>query len=478
MVTKRAGGRTSRSRPARIASVCVAGRPVRRLSQNENRTELLSKVVREIARRGWTDLDALLFPAGYFKLDAWLGPQAPDVRHSMLQLSDELSVCRAAAKKLQRRSPGCLVVVGVDGTKPDRVWSGDQLVVAFSPDAPVGWARKVFASDRDTNGEERHPYLLFRDDFGDRNRFVTLANGEVACLNACYDAFAFSELASGPTRKRRGLRYLANERSYEDLWSDDVAYLMRRLKANIERHSPTVNLVAIHGFERPGSEVLWQRHGLATASAAISGGLTVGAAHFTETLPSGNDAPLAAFGVRPEHLDLGCERPACAHSPLDVFDVALPWDARQRAVVRLFEGSAPEPARVRHVVQSNRTSGCGPAVIATAAGVSEAEAIRALFGQDQTHSLWTDWGDLRRALGMLGIELTARVRRVQTWSAVRDLAIVGVGKAGQARGSAVHWVIYDPAAELIYDPGKAEPVAASDTRRPPLSYLSIPRPTA
>ena len=111
-----------------------------------------------------------------------------------------------AAIKSLPTSPGCLVVVGSDGTPPDRDWGGNQLVVSFSPDEPVGWARKVFASDRDTNGDGRHPYLLFEDDFGDPNRFVTLANGEVACLNACYVAVAFSELATGPTRKRRGLR--------------------------------------------------------------------------------------------------------------------------------------------------------------------------------------------------------------------------------------------------------------------------------
>lgn len=338
MVTKRVGGRTSRSRPARIASVCVAGRPVRRLSQNESRIELLSKVVREIARRGWSDLDALLFPAGYFKLDAWLGPQAPDVRHSMLQLSDELSVCRAAAKKLQRRSPGCLVVVGVDGTKPDRVWSGDQLVVAFSPDEPVGWARKVFASDMDTNGEERRPYLLFRDDFDDPNRFVTLANGDVACLSACYDAFAFSELATG-TKKRLGLRYIADGRTYQDLWPDDIAALLARFAETIAQARPTTHLIAIHGFERPGADTLWQRHGLATASAAVGGGLTVGAAHFVEALPEGPESPMAAFGVRPEHLHLGAKRPACVHLPIDGFTTALPWDRRSRALVRLFEAS-------------------------------------------------------------------------------------------------------------------------------------------
>jgi hypothetical protein len=48
---------------------------------------------------------------------------------------------------------------------------------------------------------------------------------------------------------------------------------------------PSVAIAAIHAFDRPGLDGFWQRHGIATASAVLNGGLALGAAHFRDCLP-------------------------------------------------------------------------------------------------------------------------------------------------------------------------------------------------
>ncbi len=200
MAIKVDGDHTTRSRPARIVTVCVAGRPVAQERHNENRVELVSAVVHHIRKRpDWDPIDAVLFPAGYFRLASWFGPLAAAEREELLAEAESLQVCRAAAGKLSRRSPGCLVVAGVDTNKPNWGWRGDQLVVAYNAGGLAGVARKIFPVNGDTDGDGRAPYLLFEQDADGPGRIVRLANGDNAVLSACYDAFVFCELAVGPT---------------------------------------------------------------------------------------------------------------------------------------------------------------------------------------------------------------------------------------------------------------------------------------
>ena len=61
-------------RPARIAALTLLGRPALRSTQNILRGELLAKVARKLkSRPGWSNLDALLAPAGLFRSDQWYG---------------------------------------------------------------------------------------------------------------------------------------------------------------------------------------------------------------------------------------------------------------------------------------------------------------------------------------------------------------------------------------------------------------------
>jgi len=308
--------------------------------QNQNRAELVAAVVRRIrGQPSWDPIDAVLFPAGFFRLCGWFGPLPADDRLDLANASAELDVCTVAARKLGRRSPGCLIVAGVDtGNSPLR-WRGDQMIAAFDATGMIRLARKIFPVDGDTNSHTKPPYLLFRADTNADDRTVRLPNGELAILSACYDAFVFSELAIGPTGKRRAMRYVGlDDGSYRWIEPDEADGLLAMLDMGICELEPTVSLVAIHGFERPGGEVYWQRHGLATSSAALGGALSVGAAHFREKLPhSTEQSPLAAFRVPERQLWMSHHRKGHTFAPLDGFEVALPWDKSVRALVRLFQ---------------------------------------------------------------------------------------------------------------------------------------------
>jgi len=97
-------------------------------------------------------------------------------------------------------------------------------------------------------------------------------------------------------------------------------------------------LACIHNFDAPGRDSYWQRHGIAYASAALGGGLALGAAHFNYTLPAAGSSTLAAFKVRRSHLSAGAHRPAHRHEALA--SVFIEGDGRDkpRALIRLFEG--------------------------------------------------------------------------------------------------------------------------------------------
>ncbi len=322
---------------ARVVSVCVTGRPAAQERSNDARFELMALIARAISARRWSGLDAVLFPAGYFRSDLWFGPLSGLDRALAFDAEPFGDHSRAMARKLGRRSPGCHVVVGLDTRRSRHRFSGDQLVVAFDGLGVSGAARKVFPVDGDTNCWERAPYLLFENDPDDPWRVLRLPSGGSALLSVCYDAFALAELRIGPTPKRRALRYFSDETD-DWRWCERVvadAYL-QRLDDFIEDRRPKINLVAIHGFERPGGELRWQRHGIATASAALNGAMTVGAAHYKHALPYRvENQPLAAARVDERQLWMAAHRPAATFPAVDGFYVKLSRP-RLDALVRLF----------------------------------------------------------------------------------------------------------------------------------------------
>jgi hypothetical protein len=90
-------------------------------------------------------------------------------------------------------------------------------------------------------------------------------------------------------------------------------------------------LIAIHGFEPGRSSGMWQRHGIATASAKLAGGAVFGAAHFGRLPSSAAVQTLAASRVPRRHLGLGDKRKAEALPPVG-------YVSDDRFLLRFFKG--------------------------------------------------------------------------------------------------------------------------------------------
>jgi len=237
-------------------------------------------------------------------------------------------------------SPGCVLVVGID-TNRYLPWGfrGDQALAAFNEGGCLTVVRKIFPTDGDTNECGRAPYLLdYSDAVGD-NRFLPLPSGHNAMLCVCYDSFVFSELALGPSDKLRAMRYRTdNTEAWDLLRPQDAWDLLHDLRRQIALHSPTVVLNPIHGFERQGSDVFWQRHGLAVASSALGGGLAIGAAHYRRALPEPNYSLLSAIDVPANHVGLGANRRAHPSSVVDSFTLHARGHRSLKALIQLYEG--------------------------------------------------------------------------------------------------------------------------------------------
>ncbi len=345
------------ARPPRIAAVHVCGGPAKRPDQNDGRGRLLNWIVEKVSfEAGWGRLDALLLPAGFFRLELALGPLDSLARARAIEGSAIAFECRKAAERLAR-SCGALLVLGIDTRRAAKGFSGDQFMAAWRGDAIVGSARKVFPSARDTAPSKKRPYLLFAADADDPARTVDLPSGGRALLLVCYDAFLFSEIARGPTLRRASMRWVADNKDvgrrtasaerdgmierFEALVQRDG--MIERFEALVRRENPTVGLIAVHGFEQPGRDTRWQRHGIASASSALGGGLAVGAAHYQEWLPDPDDleqSTLASAGVGSEHLLQGLHRKSRKLAAKDALYVEVPGSPGLRAVVRLFQAPA------------------------------------------------------------------------------------------------------------------------------------------
>jgi hypothetical protein len=325
------------ARPMRIVAVNVRGRRAR-VADLEQRCALLMTVVDQMARARWADIDVVLLPAGYFRLRLQLGPLAVADRNDALDRSVIAAACRRAARRLQRCC-GAKLVIGIDTADLDLEHQGDQLMVLWGETGVLASARKIFPSFGDTSGKDRPPLLLYPWDYTSPGRRA-LIGGREMLLAVCYDAFVFSEMANGPTQKRKAMRYLFDpEDAVVRLTDAGRAELLAELRG-FRRSPPAAALVGVHGFKRPGRELYWQRHGIATTSAALRGALVVGAAHYRRLTwkPEATSAVLAARAVPGVHLRQGLHRKAHRLAPVAIVRAQVKNKKKLSAVLQLFEG--------------------------------------------------------------------------------------------------------------------------------------------
>ena len=330
--------RQSAKATANIVSISVLGRPARRPAENAARLALTAEIIEALIEQShWHPIAGVLLPAGFFRHGPPFGAEVPAARAELfaaLPLGRQLISLLA---ELHLVSRGVVMVVGVDTNRLARQrYRGDQMMVALSGDRLISVVRKVFPSDLDTSGWWQRPYVVNPQDFGDAGRRIMLPGGMTAEVSVCYDAFAYSEMVLGRSAKRRHLRFGFTETGRvgaivaekRDEW---MATHLERLKTDVA----DVSLVGIHGFEHPGRDGYWQRHGLATCSAATEGRPAIGAAHFTSALPTPQSSPLAAARAPLKHLTEGGYR--LGHGFRPISSMIVSHQGRPAALLRLFQ---------------------------------------------------------------------------------------------------------------------------------------------
>lgn len=308
---------TSRT-PSRMVATSVAmpGNTSQGRRDNAHRTALLGRIVDVVtaeSRPG--DCAVLVLPGGYLRLDRFVGDLNTDARRKAIESADFSFACSAAAAKLAAQVPGAVLVVGVDSI-PGPGECADQMAVAWGPEGVLGVGRKVFPLARAPKGQipESAGMVINASDFGDPGRVIQLPGGHRGVLCSCYDAFGVSDpcrRAYPIERLRMAGQVLHHTASrFDQVWEDAVK-AWSALTTNVD-----TALIAIHGFGQGRSSSMWQRHGIATASAALGGGLAIAGAHF-ENLPRHPGVQtLAAFGVPRCHLNRGHNRGGATLAPI------------------------------------------------------------------------------------------------------------------------------------------------------------------
>jgi hypothetical protein len=302
------------------------------------------EVAKAIAEAQWRRFDAVLWPGGYLKVATQFGALSGPERLKRLASEPWASWPTRAADELQALSPGALVVLGIDTIRLSWEFRGDELMAAWDAGGIRGAARKTFPADGDTSGAGLRPFLLYDTDGADPARMVELPNGELATLSVCYDAFLFNELALGPTGKRSAMRYIADPAArWRWATPKDRTDIVEGFRALHAAKMPTVALIGIHRFKRPGSDFRWQRHGIATSSAGVGGGLAVAASHFTQRLPplAPPTSPLASVAVPAEQFAAGLHRPSHRLLPVAQFRLQSRVSGLA-ALVRLYDAKGGE----------------------------------------------------------------------------------------------------------------------------------------
>ncbi|MGE5503910.1 MAG: hypothetical protein ACM31L_05755 [Actinomycetota bacterium] len=320
---------------ARIAAVCVRGQRCKTITRNPHRLELAEAIISTLLEHPGQPLDAVLLPAGFLRLPTSIADLDFTGRAEALARTRIGRALIRLCRRLEVAFPGILIVTGIDGDGMDE--GDDQLCVAFGAHCVVGVARKLFPTDHDTRNPERAvtPRLA---DYDCPGRIVALPSGRRAALCACYDVFGFHEGPDTLSARSRAIRQIHDGSRAVTDDEDGFTALRRAALANWQARwrgaGVDLALAAIHGFEQPGRDGYWQRHGMACAAAAL-GGASVGAAHFEDGLPEPLSSTLAAAQVPKAHLKAGPYRRAHALAPAAW--VTLRKGGREAALIRLFQ---------------------------------------------------------------------------------------------------------------------------------------------
>ena len=260
----------------------------------------------------------VLFPGGYFRYRGFLSGLSFDDRKQRLDHAPFADAIKASARELDEQCEGALLVVGID-TAHKGAW-GDQLCVAWGASGVKGIGRKVFP----VKGGEAENYPVNAHDFSEEQRLVALPQGKQAMLCSCYDGFGIHD----PRRYGRLIKRIGAAGEDARSWraSADFEKAIHDWESLCQKAN--MALIAIHHFYAGATSTMWQRHGIASASAKLGGAPALAAAHFQDRLPARGRQVLASKGVRRRHLSAGHHRRAEPAQPIDEWsdgDVRMLW---------------------------------------------------------------------------------------------------------------------------------------------------------
>jgi len=289
-------------------SVAVEGGTARGPADTPGRIRLLRRIVDRLCAADRPGNAAfVVLPGGFFRLGEFLGHLPASERRARIAGAGFTPACREAASRLAEIVPGAVVVAGVDTVAGHGEWA-DQLAVAWDSAGVAGVGRKVFPTATGPLGVEPECRGMVIDaaDFDDPGRVVDLPGGRRGVLCACYDGFGVFDprrRAWPIERLRVGGRIVRwDEPGFDTAWERAVRGWIALVKG------VDTALIAIHGFGGGGNSSYWQRHGIATASAALGGGFAVAGAHFSPLPRWEGVQTLCAGGVDRGHLGLGNHR--------------------------------------------------------------------------------------------------------------------------------------------------------------------------
>ena len=293
-----------------VANCSMKGLPA--ACRNQRRGRLLVEIVQGLSKQD-TPVDVVVLSGGYF-VEQYEGrylDRSFEERCDLLRQAVFADDAMMAAKKLDHRRKGALLIFGVDTNGPKSAL-GDQLCVAWSVDGPVRVGRKVFP----TEYEGSDGYVVNVDDFGAQERVVKIGNTQVL-LCSCYDGYG---IFNSPDKSKFIRKIICDGQSLrrgQREFRDALAAGLKKWRGLVE--SSGAAAIAIHQFGhngKPFSTNYWRRHGISTASAKLHGGWVVAGANFYDGLPRRGVDILAAQNVCRGYLSLGNRRTTRDATPI------------------------------------------------------------------------------------------------------------------------------------------------------------------
>jgi hypothetical protein len=90
-----------------IVTLCVRGKPPKSPSKNEGRLRLLRRALHELANcSDWLPIDAVLLPAGYFRITRYTGKLTPTKRRCHLAREPVIKATILSLAILEKKSSG------------------------------------------------------------------------------------------------------------------------------------------------------------------------------------------------------------------------------------------------------------------------------------------------------------------------------------------------------------------------------------